>query len=229
MNYSKLIYNIWDANRYSNYTEYKEGFLFQKKYIINDSQCMGLLVLRNELNKLKKTPDKSVELDFLFDFGTFIKEMEKVFLYKNDEDAVLISNTKLEDSNIRQMQFSLKNGYIRTNISRSDQKVSIQLKHNYGKEMSNVYTYVNDTFTTNNTNSDYILLNLIKDIITKFIINFSCYWAWLISTNKILDYIIGNEEIEEFNMDKDYYDEIYTKSEEWKIFCKTHKKFILDI
>lgn len=114
--------------------------------------------------KLKMLPPS---FDDLFDFGTYIKCMEKVFFYKNDLGAKVCCDSNLQDKTSRKLIFNLNNIVLvfkLDRLNRVDEYIDIIVSRKYGKKMESKYSIKNQEMQYNDCN-DLMLTNTINIIL----------------------------------------------------------------
>lgn len=102
--------------------------------------------------------------DTLFEFGSFIKSIEKVFFYKNDSTAVVCCDSKLSDKTSRRLVFSLSDVRIVVKLdrlNRYDEYIDITISRTYGKNMETKFSIKNGEMEYIDCN-DFMLINVLN-------------------------------------------------------------------
>lgn len=156
-----LIYKIYDAIKNPKIEEYHSFF-------------RGDMSINLELYKLLKQADAlldeisedTIDFQLLYDFGSFIKLIEKVFLVRNDEENSIYCDSILEDKNTRTLIFNLKfeDTIIKTTAILQDHSINIEVFRDYGKHMKNTFKIIDGTIDLK-YNSDKMLLDNILSMI----------------------------------------------------------------
>lgn len=168
--------------------EIVEGKIFKRKKKIKvntraekayDSACIfarGLLL----------TPPS---FEDLFDFGTFVKCMEKVFFYKNDLTAKTCCDSNLQDKTTRKLIFNLNEVTLvfkLEKLNKVDEYIDIIVTRNFGKKMESKYTVKNAQLQYNDCN-DLMLTNSINILLENLLYDYFMMIIDKIYNKKILD------------------------------------------
>ena len=125
----------------------------------------------------------------LFDFGTFVKCMEKVFFYKNDLTARTCCDSNLQDKTTRNLIFNLNDIVLilkLEKLNRTDEYITILVKRNFGKKMESKYIVKNAELQYNDCN-DLMLTNSINILLSNLIYEYFMMIIDKIYNKKILD------------------------------------------
>lgn len=132
---------------------------------------------------------KPPSFDDLFDFGTFVKCMEKVFFYKNDLTARTCCDSNLQDKTTRKLIFNLNDVTLifkLEKLNKIDEYIDIIVTRNFGKKMETKYTVKNGELQYNDCN-DLMLTNSINILLENLIYDYFMMIIDKIYTKKILD------------------------------------------
>lgn len=118
------------------------------------------------INEIKS--EENIDFWLLYDFGSFIKLMEKVYFKENSSNCKVYCDSMLEDKNSRIIIFNIdENVTVKVTASLQDQGLSFEVSRSTGKQMKNTYK-ISSTMSTNaNTISDKLLLDKIIEKICK--------------------------------------------------------------
>ena len=126
----------------------------------------------------------------LFDFGTFVKCMEKVFFYKNDLTARTCCDSNLQDKTTRNLIFNLNDIVMILKLEKlnkgHDEYIRIIVKRNFGKKMESEYIIKNAELQYNDCN-DLMLINSVNILLSKLMYEYFMMIIDKIYTAKILD------------------------------------------
>ena len=171
--YASLIYDLYEACYICKPTTYKNFFRhFGRPFNVNTEKYKQLKRCDEFLESLI---DHSPDFDELFEFGSFIKYMEKVFFYKNDKDSIVCCDSQLEDKNTRNIIFMDRNNEIKieANLTKGTSNViTLIVNRNYGKKMVNTYKIVDREVELRN-DSDKTLMNHIVQLMESYIYSFT--------------------------------------------------------
>ena len=158
-----LAYKIYNAYHNPNIEDFKP--LFRKTKSVN-------LDLYNQLIKADALIDEisadTIDFWLLYDLGSYIKLMEKVFLMKNDESSIICCDSILEDKNSRVLIINNDDIVIRIVTELQDHSINIEVSRNFGKQMKNTFKFTNGEINLK-YNSDKMLLDHVFGIISKSI------------------------------------------------------------
>lgn len=132
----RLIYKIYNAYKNPKYEEYST--FFRRHMSVNTELYKQL----GDADQLIKELRDHQEIDFwlLYDFGSFIKLMEKIFMVKNDIDSKICCDSMLEDKISRVLIFNISDDVVvKVTASLQDQGLSFEITRNFGKQMRNSY------------------------------------------------------------------------------------------
>ena len=157
-----LIYKIYDAIKNPKIEEYHSFF-------------RGNMEINLELYKLLKQADALIKeisedtIDFwlLYDFGSFIKLIEKVFLVKNDEENTIYCDSILEDKNTRTLIFNFNEVLVKTTAILQDHSINIEVYRDYGKHMKNTFKIIDGAIDLKHNSDKMLLDNILVKIAYK--------------------------------------------------------------
>ena len=116
----------------------------------------------------------SPDFDELFDFGSFIKYMEKVFFYKNDAESPVCCDSNIEDKNRRIIVFQNSRDSIKIKadlIKGTSNIIELIVERDYGKHMINTYKIVDREVELRN-DSDKTLMNRVVQLMSDYMVSF---------------------------------------------------------
>lgn len=172
--YASLIYDLYEACYIHKPSEYSSLFInFGKPVLVNKEKYKQIKAC-NEF--LKNMIDHSPDFDELFEFGSFIKFMEKVFFYKNDKNAYVCCDSNIEDKTTRNIIFQSRSNDVKieTRLTRdiNGNTIVLNVYREYGKKMINTYKIVDRQVDLRNV-SDKTLMNhvvqLMEDMMRDFV------------------------------------------------------------
>ena len=134
----------------------------------------------------------SPDFDELFDFGSFIKYMEKVFFYKNDAESPVCCDSNIEDKNRRIIVFqnSQDSIKIKADLTKGTSNIiELTVERGYGKRMTNTYKIVDREVELRN-DSDKTLMNHVVQLMSDYMVSFMLTMAKAI-INKHISCIEG--------------------------------------
>lgn len=128
--------------------------------------------------------DHDLPFNILWDYAEFIRWCEKMFIYENNPDQIVVSDTQLDALDNRVLIINKKGFFIHINLkisqkadfdNKSDKLIfheikEINIKRSYGKEMCNKFR-VMDNNVKFNDDSDKLLYDLVNEIIYESIRN----------------------------------------------------------
>ncbi len=182
------VYNVFEAEMFGSKTFEKHsgilGFLKPEKLVNKEKQKF----IEDADFYCSLLRSKAPEFDTLFDFGTFIRSMEKVFMYKNDVNSVVCCDTPIESKNKRTLIFNIDNITISMDLERSldTERIDIKIRRNYGKKLSNHFIILNRDIVYNDTD-DLMLINVINYTIQNIMADILWNYVLAVADRKFLD------------------------------------------
>ena len=160
------------------YSEYNKPF--KKKHIINeyDKQVFIKKTIMKELEEFideECSMDDIVSFSSLWQFCQFVRYAEKVVFYKNALDRHFYVDSDMLDVKERLFVIEQKNldstykfklEKVVDSITKEECKViTLNICRHYGKEMSNIFTIVNEDIKINDQSDQYLIttINLILE------------------------------------------------------------------
>ena len=133
----RLIYKIYNAYKNPKYEDFSP---ILHRRISANIELYKLLLDADEL--IKEIREGNIDFWLIYDFGSFIKLMEKIFFVKNDANSKICCDSILEDKNSRVLIFNLWNYEgvtCKVTASLQDQGLNFEITRDFGKQMKNQY------------------------------------------------------------------------------------------
>lgn len=154
--------------------------LFKKKHIINeyDKQVFIKKTIMKELEEFideECSMDDIVSFSSLWQFCQFVRYAEKVVFYKNTPNRTFYVDSDMLDVKERlfainqdnlEATYKFKLEKVVDSITKQECKViTLNIYRQYGKEMSNIFTIVNEDIKINDQSDQYLIttINLILE------------------------------------------------------------------
>lgn len=152
--------------------------IFKIKTVSKEIEYPGLKNAEEELNHFRETElcnyIESVNFLSMWQFCQFIRFAEKVFFYHNDIDKCFYVDSEMNDLVKRDFKITDLDNKVDIIVSMEKKKetlsddtlnvLRISVKRNYGKQMINEFTIVND-FVKTKDDSDKLLIEIVYSII----------------------------------------------------------------
>ena len=126
----------------------------------------------------------------LFDFCTFIRSMEKVFFFKNDNKSIVSSDSDINNFSTRNMYINTDNYMIKIYLTRTDnyatENIEIQVTRKFGKKLTNNFKIKNRDIVYNDSD-DLMLINVLNMLLQNIMANVFKSYIDAIYNEEILD------------------------------------------
>ena len=179
------LYELYEA---LNFPDEKDFEMRKVKYINRIGIARYHKVKVNtKAEKLYKKFDELIEqvrttpstFDRLFDFASFVRSMETVFFYKNEESATICCDHDINQERKRRIFFNMNDFTIRIYLERDidsmNNEMVINIYRNYGKKLFNEF-HVKNRDTVYDTADDLYLINNVNKIVQTEMANFLRRW-----------------------------------------------------
>ena len=183
-NFSEQLFSYYDM-RVKDTTIRK--LLFWRKP--KDDTDIRYEVLKTDVDEIRNC--SSLDFDTLFNFGTFIRDMEKVFFYHNDETSTVSCDSNTENTNARNIYINIDDTIIKLNLkvavgpdNSRNEHIDVTVQRNFGKKMTNKFHIVNRECKFSNK-TDVILMDRLNIIIANAVADFYLQYIELVHKIKI--------------------------------------------
>ena len=216
-NYAKIIFDLEDAYISPEYKEivYKKYNKYHIpcniKHIINTKEMIALYNINKEINHILNTSPTFIEI---FNYATFLKIMEKVYLYYNNTTNInmegLGSSFNLNDDINRNLYLYINNSKISFTLKKKGymnepDSIDISFIRNTESNMCTNY-HIENSIPNYRDYTDYITIDNITLILRMYmaiILEHIAYHIWKYKSP--IQYIISDHKVID-NIHLDYYD-----------------------
>ena len=142
------------------------------------------------IDKVEFIKNNITDFSKLFDFCTFIRSMEKVFFFKNDNKSIVSSDSDINNFSTRNMYINTDNYMIKIYLTRTDnyttENIEIQVTRKYGKKLTNNFKIKNRDIVYNDSD-DLMLINVLNMLLQNIMANVFKSYIDAIYNEEILD------------------------------------------
>ena len=142
------------------------------------------------MDKVEFIKNNIPDFSKLFDFCTFIRSMEKVFFFKNDNKSIVSSDSDINNFSTRNMYINTDNYMIKIYLTRTDnyttENIEIQVTRKYGKKLTNNFKIKNRDIVYNDSD-DLMLINVLNMLLQNIMANIFKSYIDAIYNEEILD------------------------------------------
>ena len=205
----ELFYSIYEAVYYPKTTlvhSWKRKF--NKPFAVN----LDLLELINEINEFtEEIATTTPTWQSLYDFGTFIKILEKIFMYRNDKDAMVVCDSSLEEKK-RHIVIHTESAFISMTLLHVEGKniIDFLIRREFGKKMETRYNIVNTNMDFSSVDDLMNIANM-NQTLQMVMASFFAYWCNLAVMKRLAEYTLRPQDFKPFNISK--HTVIYTSRE----------------
>ena len=132
--------------------------------------------------------EKIMDFDTLYDYANFIKLIEKMFLFVNDTNNIMVCDSSLTETK-KTLVFQLSDSIIVFNLFYDNENkiVDLHIKRNTGKKMENHYRFINASHANEDslTKSDLTLIQFVADTVCHIMASYYTYVASVIALGKL--------------------------------------------
>lgn len=218
--YADLIFDLFTTTYLPEYEEVKTWKRhFGKPFQVNIKQYEAIKRINKKIDVIR---NESPSFDDMFEFATFMKIIEKVFMYKNDKDAQFVCDSNLDDDKHRTLVLQCKDCLIKIKLEKHSDgypdTIDILVDRLYGKNMKTTYHIENRESNAKDT-SDIMLINNITMLVRESMANILCGISNIVVNKKIEEcFIDGLNLTETMHVFRD--DEYYCWGEGKQIWAK---------
>ena len=134
--------------------------------------------------------EKIMDFDTLYQYADFIKLTEKMFLFVNDANNVMVCDSSLNDTK-KTLVFQLSDSMVVFNLFYDNENriTDLHIKRNTGKKMENHYRFINSRHANedNLQQSDLVLIQFIAETVCNIMASYYAYVASVIALGKLKD------------------------------------------
>lgn len=181
--YASLIYDLYEACYIKTPTKYTTPWkYFGKPFEVNIDKYKQIERCEEFVASMV---NHSPDFNELFEFGSFIKYMEKVFFYKNDSNADVCCDSNIDDKNHRIIVFQSDDIKISIDVVKATSNIiTLTVTRFYGKNMINTYKIIDREVELRN-DSDKTLMNHVVQLISNYMVAFMLTIIYAIINKKI--------------------------------------------
>ena len=207
--YADLIFDLFATTYLPEYEEVKTWKRhFGKPFQVNIKQYEAIERINKKIDYIR---NESPSFDDLFEFATFMKIIEKVFMYKNDKDSPFVCDSNLDDDKHRTLVLQCKDCLIKIKLEKHSDgypdTIDILVDRLYGKNMKTTYHIENRESNAKDT-SDIMLMNNITMLVRESMANILCGIGNIVVNKQINDCFIDGLNLSETThvcRDDEYY------------------------
>lgn len=191
--YAQLLFELFETTYLPEYETVKTWKRhWGKPFKVNIKQYEAIQKINKKINILRT---ESPSFDDMFEFGTFIKILEKVYMYKNDKDAKIVCDSTIDDFIHRTIVIQNENYFIKFALERhTDGKpntIDISVERLYGKNMKTNY-HIENRNSNAKDSTDVMLLNNITMLLKKKMVDLLIVYGNII-VNKGVEAALNNQ------------------------------------
>lgn len=168
---------------------------FGKAFEVNIKQYEAIQKINKKINILRTD---SPSFDDMFEFGTFVKILEKVYMFKNDKDSDFVCDSNIDDMNNRTLVIQCSDCIIKFNLEKKtdgqSNSIDIIVDRLYGKKMKTSY-HIENRKSNAKDNTDDMLLNNITMLLREKMADLLALYGNII-VNKDIEEVIKREKID---------------------------------
>jgi hypothetical protein len=188
--YSKLLFDLYNATYFPKcivHSDIKRHF--GMPFSINLDKYNAICAINDKVDAINK---ESPTFDELFEYGTFIKILEKVFLYRNDKDSKFVCDSNMSDNNHRVLVMQSEAYFIKLHVEKRDtgNTIEVTIDRLYGRKMTNSYTIIDRKFKDPIDDTDIVLMNNINHLLQYHMTCLLVHYAQMIADEEIEDNFI---------------------------------------
>lgn len=192
--YAQLLFELFEVTYMPEYETVKTWKRhWGKPFQVNIKQYEAIQKINKKINILRS---ESPSFDDMFEFGTFIKILEKVYMYRNDKDAKIVCDSNIDDSFHRVLVIQGENYFIKFTLerhfNREPNTIDISVERMYGKNMKTNYHIENRTSNAKDS-TDVMLLNNITMLLKNKMADLLAGYGNIVLNKRIEDAINGKE------------------------------------
>ena len=132
--------------------------------------------------------ERIMDFDTLYGYANFIKLVEKMFLFVNDTNNIMVCDSSLTETK-KTLVFQLSDSIIVFNLFYDNENriIDLHIKRNTGKKMENHYRFINASHANEDslTKSDLTLIQFVADTVCHIMASYYTYVASVIASGKL--------------------------------------------
>ena len=208
--YAGLLFDLFETTYLPEYETVKTWKRhFGKPFKVNIKQYDAIQRINKKIDILKS---ESPSFDDMFEFGTFIKILEKVFMYKNDKDAKFVCDSNIDDMKHRVLVIQCDDCFIKFSLVKqtdgTPNTIDIYIERLYGKNMKTSY-HIENRESNAKDSTDVMLINNITMLLKEKMAKLLAFYGNVVVNKKIEDAVQGKLSVPNFYTSYVQRDDIY--------------------